>query len=66
MSFLSRVWSFFNPHVPEMTDSDISDIRRIHAEGNHTQEQIGQIFGIHQSQVSRILARERRKGASSS
>ena len=62
MSFLSRLSAFFNPHVPQMTDSDIAVIKQLHAEGNQTQEQIGQIFGIHQSQVSRILARERRKG----
>ncbi len=65
MSFLSKIKAFFNPHVPEMTASDIARIRLMHASGDYTQEEIGHHVGLHQSQVSRILARERRKDASS-
>ncbi len=63
MSFRSWFSAVFNPHVPEMTEADIRTIHAMYASGTYTQAEIGQRLGIHQSQVSRILARERRRGS---
>lgn len=41
----------------KLTTKQVEDIRSLHAQRQHTQRDIGRMFGIHQSQVSLIVRR---------
>lgn len=43
----------------KLTQADVDDLRRRYSAGGATHRQLAAIFGINQSQVSRILARKR-------
>ncbi len=64
MNFFSSVKRFFlgDPepsHVPDITPEQIVRIKHLYARGDYTQAEIGRIFGVHQSQISRILSGDR-------
>ncbi len=61
MSFLSTIKEFFlgpRGHVPEITPEQVYSIKRLYATGEYTQAALGKLFGVHQSQISRILSGE--------
>jgi DNA-binding MarR family transcriptional regulator len=63
MSFFStmRKWLFADPegHVPDITAEQAAEIATLYHSGQHTQKELGAMFGVHQSQISRILRGDR-------
>lgn len=62
---LARGGGYRNPHgerntMAKLTDVQVAEIRRLHTEGM-SQSQIGGIFDVGQSQISRILSGKRRR-----
>ncbi len=59
MGFFAKMRDFLlgTPyHVPTMTPDQVAQIKELDAEGLYTQKELGLMFGIDQSQVSRILS----------
>ncbi len=63
MSFFSKMWKWLcaNPatHVPDITAEQTAEIAELYHRGEHTQKELGAMFGVHQSQISRILSGDR-------
>lgn len=45
----------------KLSDKDISNIIELYSSGNYTQRNIAEIFGVHQSYISAIVNRKKRK-----
>lgn len=44
-----------NSRVAKLNDNKVAEIRKIHSQGNVTQKAIANMFGMHQSVISRII-----------
>jgi DNA-binding MarR family transcriptional regulator len=57
------MWKWFcaDPmaHVPDITPEQAAEIKTLYLHGDHTQKELGAMFGVHQSQISRILSGDR-------
>jgi DNA-binding MarR family transcriptional regulator len=70
MSFFSTIrkwwlaawkWLLADPeaHVPDITTEQAAEIKALYDLGGFTQKQLGKMWGVHQSQISRILSGDR-------
>ena len=44
-------------HVPDITVERAAEIKTLYERGEITQKELGAMFGVHQSQISRILSK---------
>ena len=44
-------------HVPDITVERAAEIKTLYERGEFTQKELGAMFGVHQSQISRILSK---------
>jgi len=49
-------------HFSKITDDEIRNIRKLHASGEYSQAELGRIYGINQSEISRYIHFKRRGG----
>jgi DNA-directed RNA polymerase specialized sigma subunit len=46
-------------HVPDITVERAAEIKTLYERGEFTQKELGAMFGVHQSQASRIISGDR-------
>lgn len=44
-------------HFAKLSDGAVKHIRKLYAEGKHTQKEIGELYGVRQSTIGRIVRR---------
>ncbi len=67
MSLFSKIFDWFIDrrssarlgHVPDITAEQAAEIKELYRHGEMTQKELGVRFGVHQSQISRILSGDR-------